>query len=121
MLLTNAGIEKVQSYESIKRPISSSRGNNVSLRKCHFNSHLKRNESLLVEVRKIQLSKEKESICKHSGREELGENKGLEEAMMAKAEKVRLGMVGDEARDARKSQHVQDCMRPIKNGSKGKV
>lgn len=56
-----------------------------------------------------------------SGREELGENKGLEEAMMAEVERVRGGMVGDEARNARKSQNMQNCMRHIKNGSKGKV
>lgn len=40
-------------------------------------------------------------MSKHPGREELGENKGLGEARMAEAERVRVGVAGDEGRKAR--------------------
>lgn len=65
-------------------------------------------------------------MCKHAGRKELGENKGLEEAMMAEAERARVGMVEDELRNERKSQNMQNWVRYIKKcyfyrGNKRKV
>lgn len=50
-------------------------------------------------------------MCKHFGREELAEKKRPEKVMMTEAEKVRVGMVGDEGRSARKR---QNCIRHIK-------
>lgn len=65
-------------------------------------------------------------MCKHPGRKELGENKGLEEALMAEAERARVGMVEDELGNERKSQNMQSWVRYIKKcyfycGNKKKV
>lgn len=58
----------------------------------------------------------KERLCKHPGRKELGENKRLEEAMMAGAERARVGMVEDVVRNERKNQNMQSWTRYIKKG-----
>lgn len=53
-------------------------------------------------------------MWKHPGRKELGENKGLEEAMRAEAERARVGMAEDELGNERKSQNMQSWIRYVK-------
>lgn len=60
-------------------------------------------------------------MCKHSGRQEFDENKGLEEAMMAETERVTEGMIEDEARKSRKSQNMQNCVSHTKNGNRSQI